>query len=62
VRLWWVFFSEVPPSLLLILLIFDVSYLNFFVPPLLIPPQTACKAASPEGALFFDERNLFLRA
>jgi hypothetical protein len=47
-------FSKVPPSLLLILLIFDASYPNIFVPPLLIPLETAHKAASPEGALFYD--------
>jgi len=47
-------FSKVPTSLLLILLNFSTSYPNLFVPPLLIPLQTSCKAASLEGALFYD--------
>ena len=47
-------FSEVPTSLLLILLNFASSYPNLFVPPLLIPLQTARKVASVEGPLFYD--------
>jgi hypothetical protein len=47
-------FSEVPTSLLLILLNFSASYPNLFMPPLLIPLQTSRKVASLEGALFYD--------
>ena len=49
-----VVFSEVPTSLLLILLNFASSYPNLFVPPLLIPLQTSHKVASLKGALFYD--------
>ena len=52
-RLWRVF-SEVPSSLLLILLHFASSYPNLFVSSVLIPLQTSRKAANPEGALFYD--------
>ena len=47
-------FSEVPTSLLLILLNFSTSYPNLFVPPLLIPLQTSRNVASLERALFYD--------
>ena len=47
-------FSEVPTSLLLILLNFSTSYPNLFVPPLLIPLQTSRKAASLKEDLFYD--------
>ena len=52
-RLWRIF-SEVPTSLLLILLNFSTSYPNLFVPPLLIPLQTSRKAASLKEDLFYD--------
>ena len=47
-------FSQVPTSLLLILLNFASSYPNLFMPPFFIPLQTYRKAASPKGALFYD--------
>ena len=47
-------FSEVPTSLLLILLNFASRYPNLFVPLLLIPLQTSRKVASLERALFYD--------
>jgi hypothetical protein len=42
-------FSKVASCFLLILLHFASGYPNIFVPPLLIPLQTSCKAAFSEG-------------